>query len=286
MKQIVTRLLREPLLQFFVVGGLFFAVFAMGGGSNDPQSDVIEISAARVEQLSAQFSSAWNREPTAEELENIINAYIREEVYYRDALELGLDRNDTVIRQRLRQKMEFLTDTGASLMEPTPDELKEYYAANEATYVRRSRVAVQQVFLGEEPSPSEIESTLSQLISDPEADTSLLGERTMLPASLRLTLAEGIDAVFGQGFFTRIKDLPDNTWSGPFTSTYGNHLVRIVQREPATAPPLEDIRDAVSRDWRASLAEELRKTDYERRLAKYSVDRTYETVPDPAVRNE
>ena len=97
MKQVVLRLLREPLLQFFVVGGLFFLLFSLGDASEDPASTVILISPERVDQLSAQFSSTWNRQPTEDELENIIDGYIREEVYYRDALALGLDQNDTVI---------------------------------------------------------------------------------------------------------------------------------------------------------------------------------------------
>jgi len=267
------RLLREPLLQFFVVGGLFFLLFALGNASDSPSSNVISISPERVDQLSAQFSAAWNREPSDDELENIVNEYIREEVYYRDALALGLDQNDAVIRQRLRQKMEFLTDTGASLMEPTSEELQTYFTTNENVYQRRPRLAIEQVFLSQIPPEQETEKALSLLRSNPEMNPAEIGERSLLPSQLRLTLAEGIDSVFGEGFFSQIIDFPLNLWSGPVVSSYGTHLVRVVDLQPAILPPLDEIRDVVIRDWKAEKAVVLRERDYADRLEKYVVER-------------
>jgi len=271
MKQLVERLLREPLLQFFVVGGLFFFLYANGTGTGQPASNIISISTLQIDRLTAQFSATWNRPPTDKELETIINGYIREEVYYRDALALGLDKNDPVIRQRLRQKMEFLTDTGASLLEPTEAELQAYWLENEETYQRRPRLALEQVFLGQIPTPTHTKQVLQRLQSNPSMNVSVDGARSLLPARLRLSQPEAIDSVFGEGFFNQLKDFPLGMWSGPVVSSYGTHLVRIVDIQPAVSPPLDEIREAVVRDWKAEKALELHERDYSTRLQKYVV---------------
>ena len=280
MKQVFRRLLREPLLHFFVVGTVLFGVFYAGSEGDDPESSVIEITQARLDQLSAQFVSTWNRTPSPEELENILQLFIREEVYYRDALALGLDRDDSVIKQRLRQKMEFLTETSASFLEPTDEELQSYYDDNRRLYERRSRMALEQVFLGQIPTDDEAQRALTRLRSNPNLNPADVGEQSVLPPGLRLTFAEGIDAVYGAGFFSQIRDFPQGEWSGPVVSSYGTHLVRINEIEEATAPSLADVSDVVERDWRANRADEIRESDYQNRLDNYTIKRVESETPD------
>ena len=124
------RLLREPLLHFFAVGALIFLLFAVVNDARKTPADVIVISPERIDQLAAGFNAAWYRLPTDDELDALINQDVREEVYYRDALALGLDKDDTMVRRRMRQKMEFLADTGASLLKPAAGELEDYFAAD------------------------------------------------------------------------------------------------------------------------------------------------------------
>jgi hypothetical protein len=169
-----------------------------------------------------------------------------------------------VVRRRLRQKMEFLTDSAADLLEPAAGELEAYFAANEQTYRRGPRLALDQIYLGETPAPDTITRSLIALRSDPVAGTSALGERTLLPARLDLSPPNAIDGVFGQGFFERLAELPPGMWAGPVASSYGVHLVRIVDSLPASTPPLEDMRDAVLRDWKAAKAMEIRELHYAR----------------------
>ncbi|MCP4381513.1 MAG: peptidyl-prolyl cis-trans isomerase, partial [Hyphomicrobiales bacterium] len=177
----LSRLLREPLLHFFIIGGLFFAAFAAVSDRQPPPADVITITPERIEQLVAGFTSVWKRTPSSDEIESLIDADVREEIYYREALALGLDTNDTVIRRRLRQKMEFLSDAGAGLLEPSDSELEDYLAANEEVFRRDARLAFEQIYLGENPDPESVASLLSTLQSDPAVDPSSLGERTLLP---------------------------------------------------------------------------------------------------------
>lgn len=266
------RLLREPLLHFLAIGGLIFLLFAAVDDTPDAPTDLILVTPERIDRLAAGYNSVWKRMPTDDELEALIDEYVREEVYYREALALGLDRNDAIVRRRLRQKMEFLTDTGAQLLEPSAGELEAYFAANEQAYRRGPRLAFEQIYLGQTPGADSITRALSVLQSDPAADFSALGERTLLPAQLSLSPPNAIDGVFGQGFFELIVEFAPGVWTGPVASAYGVHLVRILDSPPARTPPLEEVRDAVLRDWKAAKAKEIRELHYNRLRARFVVE--------------
>lgn len=266
------RLLREPLLHFFAVGGLIFILYTNGGGSGEASPDVISISAAQIDQLVTQFSAVWRRPPTADELDALVDGYVREEVYYREALALGLDQNDAVVRQRMRQKMEFLTDIGAQMLDPTEQELQAYLVANDKKYRQGPRRAIEQILLGQTPSQEDIARVLQNLTSDATKNTSALSERSFLPAELGLSLPEAIDSVYGNGFFDQIEDFPVGEWSGPVMSAYGVHLVRVLDNQAAQSPALDDMRAAVLRDWQADQAKEMRELDYIARKERFSIE--------------
>ncbi len=266
------RLLRAPLLHFVAIGGLIFLLFAAIDDTRQAPTDVIVITPERIEQLAARFSSVWKRTPTDDELDALINEDVREEVYYRVALALGLDKNDTIVRRRLRQKMEFLTDSGANLLEPAAGELEAYIAANEQAFRRGPRLAFEQIYLGEKPGPETITRSLNALKSGPASDPSALGERSLLPAQLGLSPPDAIDGVFGKGFFEQLAELTPGVWAGPVASAYGVHLVRILDSLPARMPPLVEVRDAVIRDWKAAKALEIRELHYNRLRERFVVE--------------
>jgi hypothetical protein len=194
----LTRLLQEPLLHFLGLGGLIFLFFTAVTGPNPAPTDAIVIGPERIEWLATGFQSVWKRPPSDDELSAMIDDFVREEIYYREALALGLDRDDTVVRRRLRQKMEFLTDTAADLLEPAAGELEAYLAANEQTYRSGPQLAFEQIYLGETPGPDSVTLSLSALRSGPVTEPSSLGESTLLPAQLGLSLPNAIDGVFGR----------------------------------------------------------------------------------------
>ena len=266
------RLLREPLLHFLAIGSLIFLLFAAVDDTREAPADVIVITPERIDQLAAGFSSVWKRMPTDDELDALIDEEVREEVYYRGALALGLDRNDTIVRRRMRQKMEFLLDTGAYLQDPAAGELEVYFAANEDFYRSGLRLAFEQIYLGEAPTVEAISLSLGALQSDPPADPATLGERTLLPAQLGLSPPNAIDGVFGKDFFELLAERPPGVWTGPAVSAYGVHLVRILDSLPARTPPLEEVRDAVLRDWKAAKAQEIREQDYAERRKHFVVE--------------
>jgi hypothetical protein len=271
MKQLM-RLLREPLFHFIAIGGLIFAVFAAVNDAREAPADVIVIAPERIDQLAASFSAVWKRMPTDDELDALITEEVRAEVYYREALALGLDRNDAIVRRRMGQKMAFLLDTGAFLQEPAEGELEAYFAANEDFYRSELRLALEQIYLGETPTVEAISRSLAALRSDIPTNPATLGVRSLLPARLGLSPETAVDGVFGEGFFDLVAELPPSEWAGPVVSSYGTHLVHILETLPARTPPLEEIRDAVLKNWREAKAEEIRERDYAERRKHFVVE--------------
>ena len=266
--------LREPLVHFVIIGVLIFALYT---GLNDPRPDhgpgnTIIVEPERIEQLVASFQAVWMRAPNEDERRALIEEYVREEIYYREALTLGLDRNDAMVRKRLRQKMEFLTDSGADLLEPVAGELEAHLLANGEAFGSPPLIAFAQVFLGDTADSQSIARSLRTLQSDAAANPTIVGERTLLPPVLSLSSSDAIDAVFGLGFFEQVEKLSPQQWAGPVESSYGLHLIRILESQPAEVPPLEQVRDKVLRDWKATKALEVRELYYARLRERYVVE--------------
>lgn len=281
--KIIKRLLREPLVHFLAIGGLIFAVFAAISDPGPMPPDKIVVAPARIAQLAKGFQAVWRRRPNDAELDAMIDEFVREEIYYREALALGLDRNDTIVRRRLKQKMEFLSNSGAEILKPVSGELEIFFRANEKSFRQEMRVAFEQIFLGRNPSPQRIKRILAALERGSVLEISKLGESTFLPAKLRLSPSEAVDGVFGKGFFKRLVSFSPGEWAGPIASAYGIHLVRINITLTARTPPLAEVRDAVIRDWRAEKAREIGVLQYARLLERYVVEiqRADVTVVDP-----
>ncbi len=270
MKQLM-RLLREPLFHFLVIGGLLFSLYSAVSGPAPAPVNSIVIESERVTQLAAAYEAVWRRPPSERELRALVDDFVREEVYYREALALGLERDDTIIRRRLRQKMEFLTDSGADLIQPKSGELEAYYSANKQKFVELPRIALEQIYLGENPRPENIAAALAAMQSDTTADPFLWSVRTMLPSRLELSTPDSINGVFGAGFFDALAQLPRAVWSGPVESGYGVHLVRVNNSLPARQPLLVELREEILGEWKTERAQELREQVYARLLERYIV---------------
>ncbi len=163
-------------------------------------------------------------------------------------------------------------DPGANLLEPAAGELEAYLLANEQTFRRGPRLAFEQIYLGEKSGPETITRSLNALQSGPATDPSALGEPSLLPPQLGLSPPDAIDGMFGKGVFERLAELSPGGWAGPVSSAYGVHLVRILDSLPARMPPLEEVRDAVLRDWMAAKAQEIREQDYAQRREHFVVE--------------
>ncbi|WP_171120908.1 MULTISPECIES: peptidylprolyl isomerase [unclassified Ruegeria] len=265
------RVLKDPLLHFLLIGcGIFGWFFLVApDGEVAPPAETIIVDQDDVDLLVARFTDSWKRPPTDTERQALIEALIREEVLVREARKLGLDRGDQVIRARLAQKMDFLTDAIASSVEPETDVLQAYLEQNAERFTTPRLIAFDQVFLGEAPTPADIDSALARLRAG--EDWTGVGARTLLPLSLPLAAARSVDAAFGYGFSGAVNQFKLGEWEGPIQSGYGLHLVRITDTQPSKLPELEDIHDAVLLEWRRDTGEELAQAQFEDLAATYQI---------------
>lgn len=273
----IHRLLREPLLHFLVLGTLLFGVYQwLGGPATSATSGEIVVTEGRIRNLTETFARTWQRPPAAEELDGLVEDYIREEVLYREGVALGLDRDDTIIRRRLRQKLEFVSEDAASAVEPTDADLAEYLAKNANNYRVESQLTFTQVFLDPAKRGDQFDTDAAALIDalrtrGDKLDPATLGDSLMLDPHYELATESDIARLFGSEFEVALRGQPVGEWIGPLKSGYGAHLVRIEARTPGRMAELAEVRDAVARDWAARRRLDLLDAQYQALRSRYEV---------------
>jgi hypothetical protein len=272
--RLLSRWVREPLLHFLVLGLALFLVFQwIGDGRGERR---IVVSPGRVEALAAAFARTWQRPPTPAELGGLIDDYVREEIATREALFMGLDRDDTVIRRRLRQKLEFLVEDSVDASPPTDADLAAWLERHSDAFRVEARVALRQVYFSPEKrgdsAPTNASAALAKLAPlGASADTSGFGDPIMLPVDVPLSSRSAIANEFGENFAQRVLEVDTGKWEGPVESAYGLHLVFVQQREQAYLPRLAEIRPAVEREVLADRRKENLREMYEKLLGRYEV---------------
>jgi len=270
------RILQEPLFHFLLLGLAIFAAYSLVSARSATAPDEIVVTMGQVEHLAAGFSKAWQRPPTPEELAGLVRDRVREEVYYREAIALGLDKDDTVIRRRLRQKMEFISDDIAAQTEPSEADLKAYYSAHADAFRIEPRFTFSQIYLNPDRHGENLAGDAMRLLAQlneagEKSDPAMLGDTTLLPYRLTNAAASEVASQFGQAFAAKLPDLTPGQWQGPVESGYGLHLVLISERTAARLPPLTEVREAVRRDWESAKRREANEKFYQDLLKRYTV---------------
>jgi hypothetical protein len=272
---LLKRLLIEPLFHFFLLALLIFAVYDVLSPTGAMRPDDIVVTAPKIEQMATVFAKTWQRSPTAEELKGLIDDYVKEEIYVRQATALGLDKDDTVVRRRLRQKVEFMNDAGVDALVPTDAELEAYLKAHAAAFAVDPMTAFQQIFLNPQQHGDKVEqdvaTILAALHATPPADAATLGDATLLPYELPLTGKPAISQTFGQEFADALDKVAPDQWTGPIISGYGLHIVHVSKREAGRIPALSEVRDAVAREWANTKRKERDDARFNELLKRYQV---------------
>lgn len=276
------RLLGEPLLHFALLGGGLFALYANVAERPlpaDPRHIVID--EKQVDRLTRPFERTWLRPATPQEIEGLVADYVKEEILYREARALGLDDNDLIIRRRLRQKMEFLNQDLTAPPAPTDTELQAYLDGNATRYRDPDLFSFRQVFFKiDDPTAADRAMRLLNELALPATRTPAmdeLGDPSLLPVSMQNVTDREIAAGFGDELADSISKAPIGTWSGPYRSTFGLHLVELTAHESAEAPTLMAKRASVSRDWRNDQRRAADQRLYQAMLDRYTVERRYVT---------
>jgi PPIC-type PPIASE domain len=274
----IRTLLVEPMLHFLLIGiALFGAYRWMAPGDSGGRR--IVITQGVVDDLVTQHVAARGREPSAVELNHLIESYVREEILYREGVRLGLDRDDIVVKRRVRQKIEMVAEEDASTQAPTDADLSAYLIANQARFVQPAILTFEQVFLGQSTSGPEVVRAVAVTRAALRNGTGAeeLGMRTLLPHRITQTPADLVARDFGASFAAALEKVPIGEWAGPIESSFGAHYVRVSARTPAAAPELAAVRDHVVREWENDRRQRARHDAYARMRGEYAV--SIETKP-------
>jgi hypothetical protein len=270
------KILREPLLHFMLLGAAIFAIYGFVTRHRTDKPGEIVVTQGTLENIITGFTRTWQRPPTEGELRGQVRDYIREEVAYREALAMGLDRDDTIVRRRLRQKLEFISDDLTTRVEPTDADLQTFLQAHPDLFQSEPLFSFRQTYLNPQLHGANLSADEGRLLAElqrtgPSADLSSLGDPFLLALSFQnISLAE-VKQIFGDEFASALAALPMSHWQGPVTSGYGVHFVFLSQRTERSVPPLTGIRDQVRREWFNTKRNEATEKFYQGLLKCYTV---------------
>jgi hypothetical protein len=266
-------ILQEPLLHFLLIGSVLFAFVAWVGVRSGRDKAAIVVTSAQVELLAANYAKAWGRPPTQAELSGLIDDRVQEEIAVREAMATGLDRDDTIIRRRLRQKYEVMAEEQSAPAAPTDADLSAYLATHADRFTPPATVSFDQIVLDVAGTAADGEraAALARAALEQGGDPVKLGRASMLPSRVHNAPLDRVGREFGPAFADRLPRLPTNEWTGPVPSPYGVHLVRVTGYVPGVVPPLETVRIAVAREWENERRVAARTEAYRKLRERYQV---------------
>jgi len=243
----IRAVLREPLMHFLLAGAGLFLLFDVVSEPETTGDEQIIVTSGHIEHLATLFVKTWQRPPTDAELRGLIDSFILEEVLYREATAIGLDQDDTIIRRRLKQKMEFLVDDFSAAI-PSTEDLQQFLDADPERFRAEARISFEHVYLAD-PMAGEVATLLAALQSGEALDSNVMRLSGLLPRQFDDVSETNVAGQFGREFSAALFTLDIGQWTGPVQSPFGTHLIRIDQIVAARVPMLDEIRDVVQREW-------------------------------------
>jgi peptidyl-prolyl cis-trans isomerase C len=271
--------LHEPLLHFLAIGLLLFVGDGMlnPGPERSGNSGRIEVTEGDLRQLEVAWTAQWRRPATAEEMHNLVAARVREEILYREALALGLDKDDTIVKRRLAQKMEFVAEDVSGLREPATEELRGWYAKNGERFALPGRRSFRHLYFSldkrgerarngaarvlEQLAGASVDAAVAASLADPFMFQDHYADRT----------PEQVAGVFGSQFAEALFQLAPGAWQGPVKSGLGWHLVWVTSSAPDRVPVFEEIEGAVRAGWMDEQRVDARRRAFEAMAARYQI---------------
>ena len=272
------KLLREPLVHFMFIGAVIYLLYGVFAEPAAEETDkTIVVSAGEIEWMQTSWQKRWNRPPTDAEFDGLIQQYIRETVLYREALTMGLNKHDQVIRRRLAQKLEFLAKDLVALTPATDEELQAYFAEHQDRYQEPVLYTFTQVFIDPDKrgdaTLADAEKIKATLIAQGDAieNAGALGDAFMLQNYYPEKDQVEIQKLFGSGFTKSLVELSPGQWHGPVLSGYGVHLVYVSNISEPPAPVFAEVRERVLQDWETDKGEELNEKFYANLRDRYTI---------------
>ena len=274
----LTRLFTEPLIQFLIIGAAIYGAYAMfATPEEDFRDTLVHVDSNRINAFISEWESRWNRPPTREEIDGLIQSYIKEDVLYRQAVAMGLNEDDPITRRRMAQKLEFLTSDLAMMVQPEEGVLEQYFEDNSEAYQTPDLMTFSQVFF--DPDSRE-DNTLEdaaealvilQAAGEPTEESMQVGDGFMLQSDFVSVTPQEAARQMGTGFVEAVVQLEPGSWHGPVLSGYGVHLVYVYNHEKSPPPVFEDVQAAVLENWQLEQREQFNAVFLENLKTRYEI---------------
>jgi len=268
------KLLKEPFLHFILIGAAMFLLYGLVSDKKDSKNTIV-INDFDVSSIISKWEMQWKRPPTEKELQSLINLNIKQEVFYQEALKMNLDHNDEIIKRRLAQKMQFLSNDIAAMMEPTDEVLKEYFQKNSDKYLTPTSYSLYQITFSPDKRENNFKDAEETLKQFPNASfKEMNGKGDNLPFSYFFAdiNADELGLQLGSKFPEALQKSETNKWLGPVPSGFGYHLVYITKKTKPQSPPFESVRKAVVRDYEYNNQKEIDEAIYKELKKKYEIE--------------
>jgi hypothetical protein len=270
------RIIREPLFHFLIVGAAIFAIHGLITRHRTDKPGEIVVTQAAIENLVTGFTRTWQRPPTEDEFQGLVRDYIREEGAYREALTLGLDRDDMIVRRRLQQKLEFVSDGLATSIEPSDGELQSFLQAHKGTFQTEPLFSFRQIYFNPQLHGENLHRDVTRVLDALQHASSHVhknefGDPFLLQKNFDDVSLADLKKTFGEQFASAISALPVGSWQGPIDSGYGGHLVRVTKHTDSRLPALSEVRQQVRREYLGAKRREATDKFYNALLSRYRV---------------
>ena len=296
----VTRWLREPLLHFLLIGLVLFGFYGYvnrgRGGIQSPRQIVLSLD--ELATMEMYFESQWHRRPTPQEFQALVEDKIKEEVLYREGLAMGLDKDDTIVKRRMAQKMQFLAEDVAAAHEPSTAELKAWFEKNTDKFALPGRYSFRHIYFSPDKrgtnAHNDAAAALAKIAGQPEHSPLIpsVEDRFMFQDYYGDRTPSTIAKEFGPQFAVALEKLKPGSWQGPIESGFGWHLVFVDTVVPGRIPAFEEVESEVKTAWLGEQKAQAWQKAYQTMRAKYAVllpappDKQTASAPAPPPKKE
>jgi parvulin-like peptidyl-prolyl isomerase len=269
MKKKFSRILREPIVLFLLFGAVLFIIYEWTTAYYESKNRKITVTEGQIQLLNETFTKTWNREPTEQELDALIENFIKDEIFYKEAVTLGLDKSDVAVKRRLRQIMEMMMDDMATVY-PSEDQLKQYLAENPEKFRQDPAISFRHIYFSTDNRETALE-VLGKLKDTLPVDESSFEGLALIPNEFSEESYRSVERLFGKSFTEEVFILKPGIWQGPVESAYGYHLVYISELTQGFVPELSEIWDEVEREWSMERRTQVKDQQYQKIKEKYTV---------------
>jgi imidazoleglycerol phosphate dehydratase HisB len=283
------KLLHEPLIHFMLIGIILFALFSMVGEPESDKGNRLVVTQVHVERLVKTYQKRWGRPPGQAEVKNLVDGFIRQEILYREALAMGLDKDDAMVKRRMSQKLKFMFEDIAPPPEPDDAQLQTYLKKHSDKFRKPARYTFSQIYLSVDKRGDKALDDAKRLLArlqhnSHKIDVSVAGDALMLDHHYTDTSQLEVAQIFGKPFSEKLNDIEPGQWVGPMDSAYGVHLVNVQQRTDTRLPDLAEIRDRVKGEYLFDWQREANEQFYDALRNRYEVvvEQPLEELPENA----